>query len=344
MENNRLSVGVIGLGHWGPNVVRVLSQHKDVDLRILCDTDPKNLKKVSRFLHIACEQTTNPYEVINNPGIEAVAIVTPAFTHYELATATLNAGKHLFVEKPLTLTVEENIKLCELAEKMGLNITVGYTFLFNPAVHEMKRLLDNHQLGRPYYATAKRTHLGLVRKDVSVLWDLAVHDVAILNYLLGAPPVAVSGVGGNPLGSNVEDVSFLTFIYQDNFLANLQISWMDANKERLFSMVGSKARIVFDDLNTSEPIRIFEKGITAERDDAQEYGNFRFQLRDGAIISPKILHAEPLKMNLQAFIDAVCNGTPTIADARHSVDVTRAMVAAHESLKSGGKQVLMDSI
>jgi predicted dehydrogenase len=344
MGKEKLSVGVIGLGHWGPNVVRILSQHKDVDVRALCDSDPKNLEKVSRFLHITCEQTRDPYVVIRNPGIDAVAIITPASTHYELATAALNAGKHLFVEKPITLTVEENIALCELAEKKGLTITVGFTFLFNPAVHAMKGLLDDHQLGRPYYATAKRTHLGLIRKDVGVLWDLAVHDVSILNYLLDTAPVAVSGIGGNPLGAEVEDVSFLTFIYPDNFLANLQISWIDANKERLFSMVGSKARVVFDDLNASEPIRIFEKGVTAERDNSQEYGNFRFQLRDGAIVSPKVMHAEPLKMNLQAFIDVVRDGTPTIADARFSVDVTRAMIAAHESLKSGGRQIRLDAL
>ncbi len=344
MGSERLPFGVIGLGHWGPNVVRILSQHKDVDLRILCDKEPDNLEKVGRFLHIACARTTDPLAVIRDDGIAAVAITTPANTHHALTKAALEAGKHVFVEKPITLTIEENLELCALAQRKGLTVTVGYTFLFNPAVQEMKRLLETSQLGRPYYATAKRTHLGLIRKDVGVLWDLAVHDVAILNYLLGVAPTAVSGVGGRPLGADVEDVSFLTFIYPGDFLANMQISWMDANKERLFSLVGSKARVVFDDLNASEPIRIFEKGITAERANSQEYGNFRFQLRDGAIVSPKILHAEPLKMNLQAFIDAVREGRPNLADAGFSVDVTRAIVAAQASLAAGGRQVRLDSL
>ncbi|MEA2063363.1 MAG: Gfo/Idh/MocA family oxidoreductase [Gemmatimonadota bacterium] len=331
-----LNISVVGLGRWGPNIVRNLSRHPRAKLVGVCDIEESACARVAELLPAECRQETEASNIFDDPRVQAVVIVTPASTHYELVRQALLAGKHVLSEKPLALTVQENEQLCELAESSGLKLMVGHTFLFNDSVLKMKEIMDSGRLGRLYYATATRTHLGLVRSDVSVLWDLAPHDVAIMNYLFGMEPERVSAVGARVLGSGNEDTAFITLIYPEKIMAQIQVSWIDSNKERLISVIGSKARVAFNDLNMFEPVRIFEKGIGVSGQVAPDYGEFVLLQRDGDIISPRVELREPLGTMVNTFIGVVLDDAENFSDGRFALAVTKILVAAHKSIGTDG--------
>lgn len=331
-----MNVGIIGLGHWGPNIVRNLAKHPRVCLKYVCDLSESAFKRVEGLLPSGCKCVTEASVVIKASDIDCVAIVTPASTHYGLTREALRAKKHVFCEKPLAMTQEECEELCELSDSVKRKLMVGYTFLFNNAIRKLKEFIVSGSLGKMYYLTARRTHLGLVREDVNVVWDLAPHDVSIMNYLLDAIPQKVSALSASPLGFDKADLAFITLFYPEGIIGQIHVSWVDSNKERTINIIGSKARAVFDDLNNLEPIRFFEKGIRIADPIEADFGNFRFLLRDGDIISPKVEMHEPLSQMIDAFVRLVLDNEKSVASGHFALGVTQTLVAAHKSMQAQG--------
>ncbi|MBU1626114.1 Gfo/Idh/MocA family oxidoreductase, partial [bacterium] len=282
----KINLGVIGCGHWGKNYIRIFSELPETSLIACCDTNKSILKNLSSR-YPSLKTTDNHEDIVNDKGIDAIIVATPAMTHYKILKSALDAGKHVLAEKPLTGKVLEAEELITISEKKALTLMVSHTFLYNTAVRKMKEYLKKEIFGDIYYLYSRRTHLGLIREDVSTIWDLATHDISIFSYLLDSQPEKAQVIGGRYLEKTGSDVAFINLIYPRNIIGNIHVSWIDSNKVREIVVVGSKQRIVFDDLNNLEKLRIFEKGISIDKD-AESFGEFQYLLRDGDIISPKI--------------------------------------------------------
>ncbi|MBI1391064.1 MAG: gfo/Idh/MocA family oxidoreductase [bacterium] len=332
-----INIGLIGCGYWGMNYARVFSELRESRLAAVCDADSKRLFEVNR--RYPGTATLNHYQdLLTNPEIDALVISTPATNHYAVAKECLEAGKPILVEKPLCLEAGEADRLVEIAEQKQTILMVGHTFLYNPAVHKLKEYVDRDDFGPVYYLQAARTHLGLVRNDVNAMWDLAPHDVSIFNYLTGETPQWVSVAGSRFLSHDREDFVFATLGYSNGVLGHIHASWIDSNKVRTIVVVGGNKRVVFDDINPLEKIRVFEKGlsITGEVD---SYGEFQLQLRDGDIISPKVETSEPLKNQCKHFLECVETGAKPFSDGRNGAEVVRVMQAMQASVAKQGHPV-----
>lgn len=331
----QISLAVIGCGHWGKNYARNFSEIEHCSVRWLCDVHAPSLRSLARRYPTSL-MTTKPADVLQDGEVDAVIIATTASTHYQLAKMALLAGKDVLVEKPLALSAVHAAELMRLAARRKRILMVGHTFLYNPAVRKLKQLIDSGRIGRLYYLKAVRSHLGLIRQDVDVLWDLATHDVAIFNYLLGAVPSSAQATGVRFISRHGDDAAFVTYKYGKQLAAHVHVSWADSNKQRIVEVVGSKGRLVFDDLNTQEPIRIFERGVSLN-EDAANFGEFKYQFRDGDIISPKINMQEPLKLQCEHFLQSVLTRNAPLTDGRNGLEVVQAMELAHRALKAGRK-------
>jgi predicted dehydrogenase len=333
-----MNIAIIGCGHWGKNYIRIFSDTPKAKLSICCDSNANALKSIStKYPEIST--TTNYNEILSNKDISIVIVSTPASSHYEIIKTALESGKDVLAEKPLTIKLEESEKLVEIAKSKNRILMVGHTFLFNPAIRKIKEYIQNGTVGSIYYMHSTRTHLGLVREDVNAIWDLATHDVSIFNYFLDKMPVSVSAVGGCYLKKGREDTAFITLTYPENVIANIQVSWVDSNKVREIQVIGSKTRIVFDDLNNLERIKIYEKGITVGDKPYNDFGEFQYILRDGDIISPKIDLYEPLKAQCDHFLDCVEKRETPLTDGKNGLDIVRVMCAIEKSVKNNGMPV-----
>jgi predicted dehydrogenase len=331
-------IAVIGCGYWGVNYVRVFNELPGAEVIWICDKNRERLNVVgSRWP--GAKRTDEAREVLEDPQLDALVISTPATDHYEIARAGLKAGRHLLVEKPLTASSAESAELVELARQQELVLMVGHTFLFNAGICKVKELITAEDFGAIHYLHATRTNLGPIRQDVNAIWDLAPHDVSIFAYLLDADPLWVSAVGSRLLGQDKEDVGFATLAYHHNILANIHVSWLDPNKVREVVVVGSRKRIVFDDLNNLERVRIYEKGVSPAETDVDSFGEFRFLVRDGDIISPKVEVSEPLKNQCQHFLDCLANGKTPLSDGYFGWRVVRTMEAIQRSIEQHGAPV-----
>lgn len=332
-----IRVGVIGCGHWGNNYLRLLNELQNSRLIEACDENNeryRQLKSSHPFLKISRDFQ----KLISNNKIDAVIVATPTSTHYNIARAALLNNKHVLVEKPLALKVSEGQELVELAKKKNKILMVAHTFLYNPGIQKLKKYVRERDFGSIYYIQARRTHLGLIRKDVNAVWDLAPHDISIFSFILDAFPLSVSAVGGKFLCRSREDAGFITLSYPGGIKANLHVSWVDANKVREVVVVGGKRRIVFDDLNNMEKIKIFEKGAIIN-DKVDSFGEFQILLRDGDIISPKIEAKEPLKEQCRHFLECIEKRKVPLTDGASGVEVIKIMVAIDESIKKNGMPV-----
>ncbi len=331
---------IIGCGHWGKNYVRIFSGLLGPGAVAAVDSNDAVLRSVSKS-HGGVETAGDLDNLLAKRSFGMAVVSTPAATHYDVAARCLEAGLDVLAEKPLTLNAAEAVRLANLARRKRRILMVGHTFLYNPAVRKMRDLLNRGTCGKIYYMKATRTHLGLVRPDVNAVWDLAPHDVAIFNYLTGSVPVSVIAVGGCYLKENKEDVAFITLQYPKNILGHIHVSWADSNKERVVEVVGSKARLVFDDLNTLERLKIFEKGISANITGGNNFGEFLFALRDGDIISPRIENVEPLAEVCKEFLRCVESRKQPLSGAGNAIDVVRVMCAVERSLRGNGKSVAL---
>ena len=332
-----IRIGIIGCGYWGPNYLRNFSQLKESRVIVCCDLLKKNLDNIKRHFN-SVEVTTDYAKVLKDKRIDAIVIATPAQTHYRIAQDVLKSDKHVLVEKPLSLKYEECRKLVNLAKVKKKILMVGHTFLFNPAVRKLKQYIRRGALGKIYYLHATRTHLGLIRNDVNASWDLVPHDISIFSYLLERTPVSVSALGGSFLRRPKQDVVFVNLVYPKGIIANIHASWADSNKVREIQVIGSRARIVFDDLNNLEKIKLYKKGISVDKSFVN-FGEFQLLLRDGDILSPKVDPQEPLRLQCQHFINCLKTGKRPFTDGENGAEVVKVMNAIDKSLKSSGRTV-----
>ena len=331
-------LALIGFGYWGPNYARVLSELPGAELTAICDQRPDRLSLVRQRHHAVatCERLD---DLFARDDVDAVVIATPASTHEAVVRASLDAGRHVLVEKPMALHAAGGEALCDLAESAGRLLMVGYTFLYNAGVRKMKEVMAPDQFGQPYYLHATRTNLGPIRQDVNAAWDLAPHDIAIFNYLLDEQPLWASAIGTRVLKTNREDIAFATLGYTHDVIGNIHVSWADPNKVREVVAVGSRRRVVFDDLNDAERIRVYERGVAAGEVVADSYGEFKLLVRDGDIISPKLAPSEPLKNQCADFVHAIVSGQPPAVGGRFGIGVIRTLAAIDASMRARGAAV-----
>jgi predicted dehydrogenase len=338
-----MQVAVIGCGYWGGNYVRLMHELPQAHLAWACDLNPQRLKLMQQRFPLL-RATVDIEDVLRDCSVDAVVIATPAATHYRLAERALRAGKHVLVEKPLTTSIEDAEALVDTAVRYDRTLMVGLTFLYNTGTLKMKELMALPSFGQTYYLHLTRTNLGIVRPDVGVVWDLAAHDLAICDYLLDSRPLWVQANGATVLEHAHTDVAFITLGYPGNVLANIHTSWVDPNKVREVVAVGSQRRIVFDDLNQTERLRIYEKGISSSRQEADSYGEFRLLVRDGDIISPRLAPSEPLRNQVEHFLDCVVHCARPLSDGRLAADNVRTLAAVERSLAHGGLRVPLHDI
>jgi predicted dehydrogenase len=336
-----VGIAVVGCGYWGMNYVRIFNELVDARVVAVCDQSADRLKEVSRRFP-GVYLTTEVDDAASQPGVDAVVVCTEATTHFNVTSRLLLAGKHILVEKPLTTIAADSEKLIELAESNSAILMVGHTFLFNAGVRKVKEYMQKGD-GRVYYLYARRTNLGPIRRDVNALWDLAPHDIAIFNFLLGSTPQWVSAVGGKVLRNCRDDVGFISLGYPDNVLAHVHVSWADPDKAREVVVVKSDKRIVFNDLNGVEQVRVFEKGVSTVEQEPLNYGEFRFEIRDGDIISPRIEPVEPLKHQCRHFLECVRTGKRPVSSGREGRDVVCVLEAVNRSIELKGLQVEVES-
>lgn len=334
MKNDAVArIGVVGLGYWGPNIARNVAENPRAELAWLCDRSSDELATAAARHPQA--RTTNSYEeLLEDPELDAVAIVTPVSTHYDLASAALEAGKHVLVEKPLAASSAEAARLIELAAQRSRVLLPGHTFLYSPPVVKVKELLDAGALGDIYFISLSRVNLGLHQPDVSVVWDLAPHDLSILNFWLGAMPTEVSALSRSCVLPSSPDVAFVNLRFGEGTIAHLELSWLSPVKLRRTSIVGSEKMVIYDD-TSNEPIRVFDAG--AELPTPETFGEFRLTYRTGDIVSPKIDAIEPLALEIDDFCAAILDDAEPRSSPRLGYEVVRAVEAIESSLQSGGR-------
>jgi len=331
-----LTVGVIGCGYWGPNLIRNFINLKEADVRICSDLDEGRLKHM-KLLYPSITTTTDYGEIIKDDSIDAVVIATPVSTHYKLAAEALEAGKHVFCEKPLTQSVEEGIKLVGLADDNDRTLMVGHTFVYTAAVNKVRELIKSGEMGDIHYMSTARVNLGLFQEDINAVWDLAPHDVSIMNYILGVRPVAVSALGHSYIQPKIQDVSFVTLRYPGSILANLHVSWLNPNKIRSTTVVGSKKMLVYDDISSLEKIRIYDKCVDVIPH-YDTFGEFQLSYRYGDIHIPKLDEVEPLKTECQHFIDCIAGSEPQ-SSGRDGLEVLIVLDAIDRSMMQNGAEI-----
>jgi predicted dehydrogenase len=330
-----LTFGLIGLGYWGPNLLRVLMEIPGVEVKWICDLDPQRLERFGRR-YPSCARTDDVDLLFDDPELDAVVIATPVFTHFDLASRALRADKHTFVEKPLASSVEMADKLLDLSEEQGLTLMCGHTFVYSPPVRTVKSLLDRGEIGDVFFVSSNRVNLGLHQADVSVIWDLGPHDFSILLYWLDEMPTTVRAVGRDSIVSGIPDVAFVNLAYESEIVANVELSWLAPSKLRRTVVVGSEKMIVYDD-GMPEPVRIFDHGVVYK--DPETYGEYHLSYRTGDILSPKVDSAEPLSEEMADFVGAIRTGGGTVASAQLARSVVCLTEAADESLRLGGAEV-----
>jgi predicted dehydrogenase len=330
-----VTVGLIGLGYWGPNLLRVLADDGDVEVKWICDRDPDRLARLARR-YPATTPTSLVDVVLGDPEVDAVLIATPVTTHYDLASAALAAGKHTFIEKPLASSTPLADALLAQADATGRVLMCGHTFLYSPPVRAVKSLLESGVLGELYFVSSSRVNLGPYRGDVSVVWDLGPHDFSILHYWFGEAPSLVRATGRDALATGIADIAFVSMSFGHGVVANIELSWLAPSKLRRTVLVGSEKMIVYAD-GAPEPVRIYDHGIVLG--DPETFGQYQLSYRTGDIISPKVEAAEPLMSEIADFMRAVRESDPMTWQARLARDVVSISEAAETSLKAGGVAV-----
>lgn len=324
----------IGVGYWGPNLLRNLAYNDNIKLKTVVDLSPERREFVkSNYPNV--HTTDNLNEILSDDSIQAVVVSTPVKSHFDLAIQLLNSGKHILVEKPMATTSDEVKQIDALAKKNKLIAMVGHTFLYNSSVRYIKKLIDEGELGEIRYVYSQRLNLGRIRSDVDALWNLAPHDISIIQYWLNDPiPIEVSRQGMSFVQNNIDDVVFMNIKYPGNIIANIHVSWLDPQKIRKMTVVGSKKMIHYDDIADSK-ITIYDKGIDrmatlGENMDYDKDNSYFFQYRSGDIFIPKIKEEEPLKIEISHFVDCITNSTKCITDSAHAEKVVKILEQGSE--------------
>ena len=332
-------IGVIGLGYWGPNLVRCFQEIPDCQVAYICERDTEKLRQIcQRFPDVL--GTTDDADVLRRDRVDAVVIATPTKTHHRLAQRALEQGLHTFVEKPLATSSDECTDLIELAAANERVLFVGHVFLYSAAVAKLKEIVASGELGEICYISSTRLNLGPVRRDVNALWDLAPHDTSIILELMNASPTSVSCSGLAYLDRNIHDVCNLTMQFPNNRIGIVHVSWLDPNKRRVMTIVGNKKMAVYDDIEPLEKIRIYDNGVETVPY-ASSFGEFLYSYRYGDILSPRIQQVEPLRAETRSFVDAIVTGSQPKTDGWNGLRVVEVIEAADKSLRDSGGHVML---
>lgn len=337
MHGNYIRVGVIGCGYWGPNLIRNFVEIPDAELSAIADLDQERLESIKKRypqIPIATQDFTELFQL----ELDAVVIATPPQTHFYIAKQCLEHGLDVLIEKPITLDGGEAQQLVDLAKQLDRVLMVGHTFEFNSAVIALKEMITSGELGDIYYIDAVRASLGLFQMRANVVWDLAPHDLSIFRYLLEANPISVSATGNSCLQNGVEDVAYATYTFPNDILAHIRVSWLDPNKMRRITVVGSKKMAIYDDVEPLEKIKVFDKGVKAIRR-TETYGEFQFAYHYGDVIAPYIHFNEPLRVQCNHFLDCIRTRKTPQTDGVNGLRVVQILEATQTSLKRNGAVV-----
>ena len=328
-----IKIGVIGCGYWGPNLIRNFVEITSSEVVVVADLKEERLSHI-KAVYPQINTTTN-YQDMFSQNIQAVVIATPPATHYPLAKDLLERGYHVFVEKPITLNSQHAEELIHISKNNDVVLMVGHTFEYNQAVQTLKNLIDSGELGQIYYVDAARLNLGLYQSDSNVLWDLAPHDISILLYLLGRVPVSISAHGMPCVSEGIHDIAYMNLTFPENILGHIHVSWLDPCKVRRITVVGSKKMVVYNDIESLEKIRIYDKGVE-KPPYTNTFGDFNFSYHYGDVIIPNIRFTEPLKKECQHFLDCIANHTEPLSNGESGLKVVRIIEAAQKSLANNG--------
>ena len=331
-----MKVAVIGTGYWGPNLIRNFLSLDEVDAVVACDLDEARLAKMQKQFY-GIETASNYKEIIERTDIDIVVIATPVSTHHEIAKRALTAGKHVFIEKPMTSSVAEAEELINIAEQKNLKLFVDHTFIYTGAVRKMKEIITSGRLGELYYFDSVRINLGLFQHDVNVIWDLAPHDLSIMDYLLQQQPKAVSAIGSCHVGNDLEDIAYLTLEFENNLIAHFHVNWLAPVKIRKTLIGGTKSMIVYDDTETSEKVKIYDKGIDVTT--REGVYDTLVQYRTGDMLSPKLDAEEALSVGTRHFIDCILNNEQPLTDGQSGLNVVRILEASTASMRDRGRMI-----
>jgi predicted dehydrogenase len=335
-----LSVGIIGCGYWGPNLIRNFSGCPHTEVAAICDASPARLEAMARsYGHLKMVHSVDQLLELH---LDAVAIATPVSTHFPLAQRCLEAGLHVMVEKPLTRTVKEAQALIDLADRHGRVLMVDHTYLFSNSIRKIKTLVDEGSLGDLYYVDSVRINLGLFQHDVNVIWDLAPHDLAIVDYVLGLQARSISAWGCAHADPNIEDIAYVNVDYGDRLLANFHVNWLSPVKVRQMIFAGSHKSLIFNELNTSEPIKIYDRGIEVA-ENAEEVHRLRIGYRTGDVWSPHIEASEPLQAAVSHFAECILEGKPCISDGHVGLRVVQLLETATRSIRAQGGRIALSN-
>lgn len=335
-----IKVGLVGCGYWGPGLARNFYENDLVELKYVCDLQQEKLGKLKKRYPTVIA-TTNYSDLLNDPELDAIAVATPVDSHYKLAKAALEAGKHVLVEKPMCTTSAECLDLVATAEDRGLTLMVDHTFVYHPAIKRIKSIIESGELGEILYFDSVRINLGLFQSDVNVIWDLAPHDLSIIDYLLGQTPTSVSAFGSCHAGNGIEDIAYINLEFENNLIAHLNVSWLSPVKVRNIMIGGTKKMICYDDLLPAEKIRVYDKGISVTQPASPEkrYENL-IQYRLGDMYAPVTEVTEALQTEVAHFVDCVMNKKKPLSDGKAGLRVVQLLELANESLKSRSPRAL----
>jgi len=330
-----IKVGVIGCGYWGPNLVRNFVEIPVSTVVAVADLNQERLDHIQEsYPQIA---VTKDYRDLFQLGLDAIVIATPPATHFRLAREALLHGLHVLMEKPLTLASRDAQELIDLAEEHDRILMVGHTFEFNPAVRALKQIVNSGEIGDVYYIDAVRVSLGLFQRDLNVLWDLAPHDISILLYILGCDPISASARGIACVQDGIEDIAYMTLVFPNNVLAHVHLSWLDPCKVRRITIVGSRKMVVYDDVESLEKVKIYDKGVECPPY-TDTFGDFQFAYRYGDITIPNIRFTEPLRLECEHFLECILTHKRPQTDGYDGLRVVKIIEAAQESLRNSGSQ------
>ncbi|HEX9849126.1 Gfo/Idh/MocA family oxidoreductase [Candidatus Deferrimicrobium sp.] len=335
-----INVAVVGCGYWGPNLIRNFNALQECKVRYVCDKEEKRLAHMKQ-LYPSVEPTKDFEKIVGDKEVDAVVVATPVHLHYELAKKALQAGKHTFIEKPMTQTSEQSNELVQIAAKRKLTLMVGHTFIYSAPVRRIREIISSGDIGEIQYISSRRLNLGLFQKDINVAWDLAPHDIAIILYLLGKSPVSVNCQGKAHINKDIEDVTNMSLDFENGGFATIHSSWLDPNKVREMVIVGSKRMIVYDDNQPLEKIKIYDKRVEAPPH-YDTFAEFQYSYHYGDMIAPYIKQTEPLKVETQHFLDCIKTGKTPESSGVDGLRVIQILEASSRSLKNGGARVEID--
>ena len=334
-----IRVGVIGCGYWGPNLIRNFTQIESSEMVMAADLDENRLKHIES-LYPTIKTSTDYRAIINSPEIDAVAIATPVFTHKKFSIEAMEQGKHVLVEKPMTSSAADAQAMIDTSEKQGVCLMVGHTFEYHAAVVKVKEIIDSGELGDIYYINSQRLNLGLFQPDINVVWDLAPHDISIILYLIGKEPEYITTIGTSHINPEIQDVATLTMVFDNKMIAFIQSSWLDPNKVRKMTIVGSKKMLVYDDIEPNNKIWIFDRGVETPAH-YDTFAEFQYSYRYGDITIPKIDNYEPLKAELTHFIECIEQKKTPKTDGSNGLRVVKILEAAQHSIDHDGKSTII---